>query len=924
MKTLKSSIPTLLVIAAGMAGGNLMGQTTLFSDNFTTDSSANWIIRTGSGTGVDDYTAQFAFNYATNKFVRNGVTNTIPLAPNSATGVATNGVKVTVNKNDDTADTSGLNLYPNLSQTFSNDYALRFDMWLNYNGGEAGGTGSTEFSIFGLNMSGVQTNWAGSPLGDGLWFGVTGEGGAARDWRTYVGDAVIPGAPLELQASAGGFLDRNGDLTVEQEVFDEPDTAPLKLMFPKPTYETAGVPGKQWVQVEVRQRTNSDTTVTVTWLVNGYVIASLSPDLYLQTNGNVMIGTMDPFASIASPREDNFVIFDNVRVVDLSGVPTNEVVSIVATDATAAEPSGDDGIITISRTGSTAGPLDVPFRTAGAAIRGSDYVLQTNGVTFTGNSVQIPAGASSVDIAVKVQNDGVGEPVEPALIVLAGNPGLYDIGSSLSAAVDIADDGDLPFATVSAFRRAAYEGNTNSYGQFRLEFSNPYALGDVTVNYTLTGTAANGTHYQLLTSSAVITQGTTNAFVTVLPIEDTDSVSNRTVILTLGTGANYSLATSNTNATVTIFNNDLPAPMATVFSDNFDVDSSTAWNVNFGTTITNAGPPETYSYRDRATFAYDYSADGIPSAPHSVGGSTKGLKLEANVNTLGTALFSGLSASPIGQSFVGDFRMRVDWWPNFPGPFPGGGVGSTQLGTYGVTRGGNFAQWPGSGSPASKDSIYFAMSGDGGTNPDIRAYTNGGAVLPTSVLAAGAGDNANAYYAVFGNLAAPDAQLSAPLGGNQTGRTALGAPGEVWHDVVITKLGNTLTWHLDGVLMATVNASRLGYTLSTNIFLGQSDINAGQATVPEMQFGLYDNLVVETLPAPAVTITDIALSGSSAVLTFTGGANDPSAAYLLQQSPLVTGPYTNNLSVTITNVSAGVFRAITATNATTQFYRVQR
>ncbi|MEI2723862.1 MAG: hypothetical protein V9H26_10070 [Verrucomicrobiota bacterium] len=148
----------------------------------------------------------------------------------------------------------------------------------------------TEFSIFGLNTSGNETNWSGSPLGDGVWFGVTGEGGAARDYRTYVGDGTTPGAPLELQGSAGGFLDHDGDSIVEQEVFDESDTAPLKLMFPKPTYETAGMPSKQWVQVEVRQRTNEDSTVTVTWLVNGYIIASLSPDLYLQTKGNVMLG----------------------------------------------------------------------------------------------------------------------------------------------------------------------------------------------------------------------------------------------------------------------------------------------------------------------------------------------------------------------------------------------------------------------------------------------------------------------------------------------------------------------------------------------------------------------------------------------------------------------------------------------------------
>jgi hypothetical protein len=916
MKTKIHQIPTLLAALVAMLGSTAWGQVTLFSDDFTTDTSANWIIRAGSQTAVDDYSAQFGFNYATNKFVRNGVTNTIPLAPNSTIGVATNGVKLTVNNNDETADTSGVNLYPNLSQTFSNDYAVKFDMWVNYNGTEGGGSGSTEFSIYGVNMSGAETNWAFAPFGDGLWFATTGEGGAARDWRVYVGDQVVPGAPLELQGISGGFLDRDNDGTPEQERFTEPNTAPLKLLFPKPAFETDGVPGKQWVQVEIRQRTNEFGEHVVTWFVDGYVIAQLKHDPFLTTpdnaKGNIMLGAMDPFSSIASPREDNFVIFDNVRVVDLTGVPTNEVVSIVATQPSAAEP-GTDGVITISRSGSTVSALQVPIRVAGTATRGADFVTQTNGVTFTVNTVTIPAGASFVDVAIKVLNDGIGESPESAIVVLAGNPSAYDIGLQAYATVEILDDGDVPFASVSRTRIAAYEGNTNSYARFSINFSTPFASSDVTVNYTLGGTAVNGTHYTSIGSSAVITAGSTNVLVTILPVDNSDTVSNRTVTLTLTGGANYVLASTNTNTTVTIFNDDLSPALGTAYSDNFDVDSSPSWTVSLGTT----------PVRDRATFAYDYSVDGIPSAPRSAGNTTKGLKMEANVSTLAVAAFSGLSAAPAGQSFTGDFRLRFDWWANYPGPFPAGGSGSTQLGTYGIGSGVR-AHWPG-GALTPADTVYFAMTGDGGSSIDVRAYTNGSATLPTSVLAGGSVDNAAAYYAVFGGLEAPAAQLGAPIYGSlQTGRTASGAPGEVWHDVVITKLGSTLLWHLDGVLMATVNSARFGYNLSTNIFVGQSDINTGASTIPEALFSLYDNLVVETLPAPAVAITNITLSGSSAVLTFTGGTNDPAAAYLLQQSPLVTGPYTNVLSTTITNVSSGVFRAITATNAATQFYRIRR
>ena len=106
--------------------------------------------------------------------------------------------------------------------------------------------------------------------------------------------------------------------------------------------------------------------------------------------------------------------------------------------------------------------------------------------------------------------------------------------------------------------------------------------------------------------------------------------------------------------------------------------------------------------------------------------------------------------------------------------------------------------------------------------------------------------------------------------------------------------------------------------------MGHTDGNAGQAAVPEALFSLYDNLVVETLPAPAVNITNVVTFGNNRVLTFTAGTNDPAAAFVLQQSPVVTGPYTNNLSATITNNSVGVFTAVATNTAAAQFYRIRR
>ncbi len=102
----------------------------------------------GANSGVPDFTAEFHYDYSVLG---------IPPAPNSAGGT-TRGVKFTVNNNDDVPDTSGVSAYPK-GRTFSGDYALRVDMWMGYNGGPFGGSGSTEYGLFGINHSGTLVTW---------------------------------------------------------------------------------------------------------------------------------------------------------------------------------------------------------------------------------------------------------------------------------------------------------------------------------------------------------------------------------------------------------------------------------------------------------------------------------------------------------------------------------------------------------------------------------------------------------------------------------------------------------------------------------------------------------------------------------------------------------------------------------------------
>ena len=902
-----------LVAAVSFAPRVASAQTVLYSDDFEINSSANYTVRAIDRGNNGDHNVFFATNYTLTTFPRFGANPNIPLAPSGAGG---RGVKMFVNKRDTTAQTAAINLYPIVAQPFTNDYAMKVDMFLGYNGPVAGGTGSTEYGLVGINHSGAFTNWQDSgSTSDGVWFGVTGEGQDTLDYRAYVGDGV---SSFQLFTSFnGGLLDRDSNGTAESEVFYGSDapTAPLWLMFPTNTVgESPGVPGKQWVRVEVRQRTNDVGQYLTTWLMNNFVIArhtNVSLIAGVANQGTVMIGNQDTYASIASPAVDNYVIFDNLRVVDLQGVADLPEVSIEVVDDTATEaPAGDNAVFKVTRKGSTAGPLTVNYVARGTATGGSDYTALPGSITFQ-------PGDAETNITVTPLNDNLGEIAE-AVILGLNTTANYEVFDSW-ASITINDDNDKPLAAVTTFRSVAYEANTNSYGHLYVYLSTPPAA-DVTVNYTLSGSAVNGTHYESLPGTITITAGTTTNELFVRPINGTDTVSNRTVTVTLTTGAAYDLGTP-VASTVTIFNDDLPAATGTLYSDNFDTDSALSWNIFMSTNNCSAD------------FAFDYGLNlGIPPAPHSAGGTTLGLRMRANSPLLGqattTAQFPGITTSPKNQNFTGDYRIRFDAWLNFPGPFPNSGTGSTQLGSFGITSG-TKVQWSGF-STSSPDAVFFGMTGDGDSGQDWRIFTNIVRIVPAQpgVYAAGTvgdGNNTEAYYSVFGRMTAPPAQLT--LFPSQTGRTAVGAAGMEWRDVVITKLGSTVIWTVDGVKIGTVNSAKYGVNLSTNLFLGTADVNGTQTTslLDATLCAIYDNLVVESLPAPTQPgITGIVITGGNVQIDFTNSVSDIPDLFTLRTATTVSGPYTYQ-AATVTQVAPGSFRAVAPYAAIAQrYYRILR
>jgi len=225
------------------------------------------------------------------------------------------------------------------------------------------------------------------------------------------------------------------------------------------------------------------------------------------------------------------------------------VVTIAATDPNAAESASDTGTFTVSRTGPTTSSLTVNYTVGGTATNGTDY-------STVPGSVTILAGASSAPITVTPVDDAVFEGDETVILTLAS--GTYIIGAQNSATVTIADN-DLPTVMIQATTPTASEAGATT-GAFAVSRTGP-TTSSLTVNYTVGGTATNGTDYSSLSGSVMIPAGFPSATITITPVDDALVEGSETVILTLASGTGYTIGNPN-SATVTITDNDSNGPLA--------------------------------------------------------------------------------------------------------------------------------------------------------------------------------------------------------------------------------------------------------------------------------------------------------------------------------------------------------------------------
>lgn len=191
-----------------------------------------------------------------------------------------------------------------------------------------------------------------------------------------------------------------------------------------------------------------------------------------------------------------------------------------------------------------------------------NYVNNGAGTTTTGNLIggsfnAVFVNAAATNFAIQASSSARG-----AATTIAGmtsdhigtsrpQEGAADIG-----AYEYAAGGQLPIVTVTATDNLATEQDLNT-GTFTFTRSGAGTVGDLTVNYTVTGTATSGIDYVSLGTSIVIPDGQASATKTLTPLDDAAVEVDETVIVTVSTSGTYTIGTPGTDA-ATVRSNDLP------------------------------------------------------------------------------------------------------------------------------------------------------------------------------------------------------------------------------------------------------------------------------------------------------------------------------------------------------------------------------
>ncbi len=279
--------------------------------------------------------------------------------------------------------------------------------------------------------------------------------------------------------------------------------------------------------------------------------------------------------------------------------------SITVAPASVTEDGTQNLIYTVTLSQASLIATSVNFTVAGTATSGSDYAAVTS-------PLSIPANTTTGTITINPSTDTGLEPNETVILTIVMGTG-YTVAAPASATGTINDD-DVPTASIAVAPASVLEdGTTNLIYTVTLSQPNPGAA--TTVNYSIGGTASNGTDYAAITSPLVIATNATSGTITVNPATDIAIENNETVLLTLAAGTGYTVAASPNNAaTGNISNDDVATASIAVAPASVLEDGTT--NLIYTVTLSQPNPVAAttlnYSIAGTASNGTDYATITSP------------------------------------------------------------------------------------------------------------------------------------------------------------------------------------------------------------------------------------------------------------------------------------------------------------------------
>jgi hypothetical protein len=327
------TIRTILLAAFAVCAPTIASAATLYSDDFNTDTSANYntFVTPGAAAGPSgDVT--FAYNYGAAP-ASGGLA--IPVAPHTTDG-STTGVRLRTDnlQNANSSAVVGATELVTKGLTLPNTYQVNVDVWSDYIGGTtiaASGSNGTTGTSVGIGTAGTSLQYIVTNdgyLAEGFGDNGGGANGAYRVYPNIQSPRPTPANSSYYAAGTGANSATNTDpyYTAFLPSVSAP-AAQATFSSTQSGSSAAGTLGFAW-----HTWTISQDTANVTWAIDGHTIATVPRSAFTAGGSQVSLANIDTGTggnTAANNQLFNAIIFDNLSVKDFVPEPTTMVLCLM-------------------------------------------------------------------------------------------------------------------------------------------------------------------------------------------------------------------------------------------------------------------------------------------------------------------------------------------------------------------------------------------------------------------------------------------------------------------------------------------------------------------------------------------------------------------------------------------------------------------